>query len=288
MIAILLPFLMQVGPGGAAPGPSPVEQLDMRHRPPRTNPDAPSTDPSTDPSTGSSTRTGTPSALETCLATAQTAPDKAHAIAVEWIKRTSGEQRAAGEHCLGVAAGNMGEWNAARAAFVAARADADDTAFRTRMNALAGSAALASGDAEGALALLDAARAEDPVDPSVRGAIALDRASALVALGRDGEAAAALTDARTAMPDDPQAWLLSATLSRRTGDLATAQNQIEKAAAFDPRDPSIGLEAGVIAVLAGHSEAARKSWRSVMEMAPDSPQAQAAKGYLAQLGEGGQ
>lgn len=271
MLILLLPVLMQVGPGPSV-GPSPIEQLDMRNRPARTRaePDAPQR---------------TPSALETCLDTARTAPEKAHAISVEWIKRTTGEQRAAGEHCLGVAAGNMGEWDAARAAFIAARADAEDTAFRTRMSALAGSAALASGDATGALVLLDTAKSENPLDPSVKGAIALDRASALVALDRTDDAISALSEARAAMPGDPQAWLLSATLARRTGDLATAQAQIEKAVSLDPRDPAIGLEAGVIAVLAGHSEAARKSWQSVLETAPDSEQAQTAKGYLAQLGE---
>lgn len=274
MLSLLLPILMQVGPGPSV-GPSPIEQLDMNNRPARTrtNPDAPER---------------TPSALETCLDTARTAPEKAHAISVEWIKRTTGEQRAAGEHCLGVAAGNMGEWDAARAAFIAARADAEDSAFRTRMSALAGSAALASGDATGALALLDAAKSEDPIDPAVQGAIALDRASALVALDRPGDATSALAEARAAMPGDPQAWLLSATLARRTGDLSTAQTQIEKAASLDPRDPAIGLEAGVIAMLAGHSEAARKSWQSVLETAPGSELAQTAKGYLAQIGEGAQ
>ncbi|RJX65581.1 hypothetical protein D6858_14835 [Tsuneonella suprasediminis] len=274
MLTLLLPILMQVGPNPSG-GLSPIEQLDMNNRPPRTraNRDA---------------QERTPSALETCLDTARTAPEKAHAISVEWIKRTTGEQRAAGEHCLGVAAGNMGEWDAARAAFIAARADAEDAAFRTRMSALAGSAALASGDAAGALALLDAAKSEDPLDPSVRGAIALDRASALVALDRADDATSALAEARAAMPGDPQAWLLSATLARRTGDLATAQAQIEKAVSLDPQDPAIGLEAGVIAILAGHSEAARKSWQSVMETAPDSEQAQTAKDYLAQIGEGAQ
>ncbi len=59
---------------------------------------------------------------------------------------------------------------------------------------------------------------------------------------------------------------------------------IEKAAALAPQDPEIGLEAGVIAVLGGRDEAARRSWRSVLAAAPDSDQAKVAKGYLDQLG----
>ncbi|HZF45775.1 MAG TPA: hypothetical protein VEZ26_05540, partial [Sphingomonadaceae bacterium] len=55
------------------------------------------------------------------------------------------------------------------------------------------------------------------------------------------------------------------------------------AAGLDPANPAIGLEAGVIAALAGADDAARKSWQSVVETAPDSPEAQTARDYLAQL-----
>ena len=61
------------------------------------------------------------------------------------------------------------------------------------------------------------------------------------------------------------------------------QARIERAAALLPIDPAIGLEAGVIAMLAGHEEAARRSWQSVVAAAPDSAEAQTAKGYIAQL-----
>ena len=78
--------------------------------------------------------------------------------------------------------------------------------------------------------------------------------------------------------------LLLATLARRGHDLAGAQGYIETAATIDPRDPAIGLEAGVIAELAGHEAAARKSWNSVIATAPDSVEAGTARGYLSQLG----
>jgi Flp pilus assembly protein TadD len=67
-------------------------------------------------------------------------------------------------------------------------------------------------------------------------------------------------------------------------DLEAAQTQIETAAGLDPRDPAIGLEAGVIAALAGHDEAARKSWDAVVALAPDSPEAKSARAYLAEIG----
>ncbi len=97
-------------------------------------------------------------------------------------------------------------------------------------------------------------------------------------------AAAALAAARTADPANSQAWLLSATLSRRQGKLGEAQTQIERAALLMPVDPEIGLEAGVIAVLGGRDEAARRSWESVIRAAPGSGFAKTAQGYLDQLG----
>jgi Flp pilus assembly protein TadD len=107
-----------------------------------------------------------------------------------------------------------------------------------------------------------------------------------VGLGRQSDAATALAEARTAAPNNAQTWLLSATLSRRQDKLAEAQTQIERAAQIAPQDPEIGLEAGVIAVLGGRDEAARKSWQSVVTTAPGSEAATTAKGYLAQLGNG--
>ena len=128
------------------------------------------------------------------------------------------------------------------------------------------------------------ARPAQPGTPQLAGEIAIDRARALVALKREDDAAAALVEARTLAADNGLAWLLSATLSRRQGKLAAAQAQIATAAGLSPRDPEIGLEAGVIAMLAGNEAAARKSWQSAIDAAPSSEAAATARGYLAQLG----
>ena len=70
------------------------------------------------------------------------------------------------------------------------------------------------------------------------------------------------------------------------GKLAEAQAQIERAYDLRPIDPAVGLEAGVIAVLSGRDGSARKSWQSVIDAAPQSAEAAAARGYIAQLGAG--
>jgi tetratricopeptide (TPR) repeat protein len=272
MITAILPLLlMQVGP---APTASPVSAVppELRDRPPRT---APMLD-----------REAAPPAIAVCLETARTDPSKAIDLAQEWIARTKGVQRATGRHCLGVAAASAGNWALAAEAFTAARGDATDGRFRARMGALGGSALLADGKAGEALRVLDAAKADGGPDAAIQGPIALDRASALVALGRLDEARAALGEARDAAPSDAQPWLLSATLARRMGDLTEAQRMVERAAEIDPRDPAIGLEAGIIAALGGRVDAARKSFESVVAATPDSPEGRSAQHYLGQLAGG--
>lgn len=272
-MTVLLPaalMFMQVGVNPAT-GQTPGIPDELRDRPPRA---AVATD-----------RPAGRSAIDVCLSTAREDPAKARALAQEWVSRTTGSQRATGHHCLAVAAGNAGDWASAAAAFLAARDDADAPRFRARMGALAGSALLTQGKPGEALAVLDRAAAEKSADSSLEGYIAQERAVALVALERLPEAALALDAARALAPADAHGWLLSATLARRQGDLATAQTRIERAAALDPRDPGIGLEAGVIAALAGRDAAARQSFQSVIAAAPESEQAAAARTYLSQLSQ---
>ena len=123
-------------------------------------------------------------------------------------------------------------------------------------------------------------------DTLAHGEIQSDRSRALVAQGKLDDAAAALTEARRDAPQNADGWLLSATLSRRKGDLGAAQAQIETAAGLDPKNPQVGLEAGVIAALAGHDDAARKSWQSVIDTSPAAPEAETARTYLAEIGGG--
>ena len=128
------------------------------------------------------------------------------------------------------------------------------------------------------------AEAQSSGDARLAGDIAIDRARAQVATKQDAAAVAGLAAARIGSPENSEGWLLSATLARRQGKLAEAQQFIEQAATLAPRDPVVGLEAGVIAVLTGRDSAARKSWLSVITVAPGSEWATTAQGYLDQLG----
>lgn len=208
-------------------------------------------------------------------------PDTAHGAAAQ---------------CLGQLLLQQGDSAGAEAAFAesAGQVPAANPAAAAALQTMAGNAALAGGRAEAALGWYDKALAPLPSsapsaeDNAVRGAVQIGRGRALVALGRLPEASGALQDAHRLAPNEPEGWLLSATLARRGKDLERAQRDIEVAASLalhgDPLGAPIGLEAGVIAMLDGREDAARKSWQSVVALAPDSAEAATARGYLDQIG----
>jgi len=223
--------------------------------------------------------------LSACLAQAGSDPDSALDRADEWLKAEKGPARAAPGMCLGTAYATLEQWIPAQEAFIAARdAAVGDHRMRATLGTMAGNAALAGGSPVGAMVVLDVAKGDATAlhDNELLGGIAVDRARALVMLQRPADAATALAEARTATPEDGATWLLSATLSRRMGNLAEAQAEIENAAKFLPTDPQVGLEAGVIAELAGHLDAARHSWQSVVTADPDGAAGRAASNYLAE------
>ncbi len=228
-----------------------------------------------------------PTRLQECLALAATDPLAASEVAEGWLNTAAGSVQADPHHCLGIAYNNLSRWSDAEAAFLAARdaAAANERGRKASLGAMAGLAALDQQAFVRADAALLAAHTDALATgkAELAGDIAIDRSRALVALKRESDAEAALAAGRTASPSNPAGWLLSATLSRRQGKLAQAQTQIERAAALMPFDPQIGLEAGVIAVLAGRDAAARHSWLSVIEVSPGSSEAATAKAYLDQL-----
>lgn len=268
ILSLFLPLLVQVGAGGALPQ-APLEI-------PRKKPQA------------AAASTAPLSQAGQCGQLLAVNPAEAASFAKAWLDTAKGSARAEPGQCLGLALAAQGKWDEAQSAFTAARemTPASEPVGRARLAGMAGNALLAGGKTAAALAMLDQAHGEALGENNARlaGEISIDRARALVALNRVGDAAAALATARTNAAESGQGWLLSATLSRRLGKLAEAQDQILVAAQLLPLDPEVGLEAGVIAVLAGNEGAARRSWLSVVKAAPDSETGRIAQSYLDQLG----
>jgi tetratricopeptide (TPR) repeat protein len=225
--------------------------------------------------------------LTACMTEVRADPAQAIVTASEWLEGISGVAASAPHQCLGFAYVGLARWDAAMLAFQTARDSLplDSRQDRARLGTMAGNAALQAGQllvAEGAFAAaIDDALAAG--DPALAGGAAADRARALVALADQPAAAASLTRARELAPQDPAVWLLSATLARRTEDMANAAGWIATAVQLAPQDADVGLEAGLIAALVGNDAAARAAWDAVIALDPRSAPAQTARDYLAQL-----
>lgn len=305
----------QIGPNPRPMEPSPLP-IPRRKRVTEVPPPMPGAAPS-------ATQSGTPAAAPArpatsryarCLAAGETDLPAAITAARAWLAETpptpAGAERGAAAQCLGQLLIDSGDYAGAETAFStsAEQVPASEPAALSALQAMAGNAALAGGRTDAALSwfekALAPASAATPAGPNsvpadakpapaaptneALGAIHIDRARALVAQNRLPEASGALEEAHRLAPNDPEGWLLSATLARRGKDLERAQRDIEVAASLashgHPLGPQIGLEAGVIAMLDGREDAARKSWDSVLATAPGSSEAETAKGYLDQIG----
>lgn len=227
--------------------------------------------------------------LELCLARAREEPAAAITEASTWLAEAGGAEKSYPQQCLGYAYTMLLRWEAAERAFLAARELEAETEYfrRAQLAAMAANAALAESRAEAALVALALAASDAAAsgDAGLRALVETDRARALVLQDNESEAEAVLAEARTLDPQSPLTWLLSATLARRLGKFDEAQGFIEIAAALSPDYAETALEAGVIAMLQGRDEAAAASWRSVIEVEPDSVTSEIARRYLAQLDE---
>lgn len=270
----LLALALQVGPNQSAIPPTDLHQ-EMRDR----EPQAPA-EPLEDPSS---------QWLAECLALLEQDAARAHTMAQLQRNATSGTERVLANHCLGLAATELGLWDDAITAFEAARDEtpAFETRARARFGMMAGNAALGAYDVPRAEAILLQAKVDASASGSapLQSIAATDLARALVSMGRSEAALVELQEATSLAPDNPESWLLKATLLRRLERYDEAQPAIERAGELAPADPAVGLEAGVIALFAGREDAARSSWQSVIDLAPESDAARSAQNYLAQIAQ---
>jgi len=217
-----------------------------------------------------------------CRQLAASDPQQAEARANQW--RLDGGGFVA-QQCLGMAYANEGKWQAAAAEFAAAAQSAqarhDDRA--ASYWAETGNARLAAGDASGARAALDAALAAGTLDERQRAEARLDRARALVVIGNLPQARADLDQALEVVPQDSLAWLLSATLARRMGDLARAHKDIAEAEKRAPDSAPVELEAGNIAAMSSDQAGAKAAWQRAVTLSPNSDAGHSAAQALQQF-----
>jgi tetratricopeptide (TPR) repeat protein len=215
-----------------------------------------------------------------CLAQARTDPVAAERL----VQRVAGVTPRL-RQCLGLALVGQQRFaeGAATCAAAAQAAELAHDAAAANYWAQSGNAWLAGGEAMKARGALDAALAAGTLTGLQRGEAHLDRARALVALGDAKAARTDLDQALVSADDDPLAWLLSATLARRSGDLDRARADIAQALRRSPDDASVQLEAGNIAARSGDAEAARTAWQAAVRLAPDAPAGRSAANALRQF-----
>ena len=187
--------------------------------------------------------------------------------------------------CLGLAFAAQSRWVPAMTAFeqAASEAERNRDGRAARLWVQAGNAALAGTQASKARGYFDAAIISGQLAGAEKGEAHLDRARALVALRQVQQARVDLDEAIKLVPEDPLAWLLSATLARRSGDLERAGTDIGEAVKRAPDDPQVALEAGNIALMQGSETAARMAWAGAVKLAPQSVAGKAAAEALKQL-----
>lgn len=217
--------------------------------------------------------------LEQCLQHATEDPAKAQFEAEKWRDEGGG---VAAKRCLGTVYANQQRWKLAAETFEAAAREGG--AGGGDLWALAGNAWLASGDVGRAGTAIDTAIGSGSLAGAAMGEAHLDRARVRVAAGDLTGARDDLDSAVEKVPDDALAWLLSATLARRMKDGPRAVTDIREALKRAPEDPATHLEAGNIAASAGDEAAARASWSRVIELAPGTGMAEAARKALEQFG----
>lgn len=221
--------------------------------------------------------------LQACLDSATADPDAGIRAANDW-RMAGGSFHA--RQCLGFAYAKADRWAPATVAFEQAAEEAEragDVSSSARLWAQAGNAALASGEAAKARDHFDAALARGMADGLAKGEAYLDRARARVALDDLPGARQDLDSALDLAPRDPLAWLLSATLARRTGEMTLAQSHIARAVQMAPDDASVALEEGNIAILTDHADVARSAWQRAVRLSGQSTAGKAAAESLARL-----
>jgi tetratricopeptide (TPR) repeat protein len=218
-----------------------------------------------------------------CMDLATGDPAAGQTEAVKWRMEGGGMLA---QQCLGVSYANQGRWASSAAAFEEAARAAELARDARGPNywVQAANAWLSAGEPAKARGAIDAALATGMLTGLALGEAHLDRARILVALGDAEGARGDLDRALLHAANDPLAWLLSATLSRRTNDLARGAKEIAEALRRSPDDASVQLEAGNIAAASGDEANARTHWGRAIELAPGSPVAEAARKALEQFG----
>jgi regulator of sirC expression with transglutaminase-like and TPR domain len=212
-----------------------------------------------------------------CISLARSKPADGWENALAWQGLGGGE---AARHCAAVALIGLGEHEEAAMRLESlAQESRRGAQVRAGMLGLAAQAWLQAGQVQQALNDQSAALRLAPKDVD----LLIDRATTY---GTAGDVAAALSDLTQALalaPKRADAFALRATAHRLQGDLSAAERDVSAALKLDPNQAEALLEAGVTARLRAQPAQARRVWLKLLQVAPDSPAAEAARQNIERL-----
>ncbi len=213
-----------------------------------------------------------------CMALAQADPQRAFEEAETWAVQGGGKSA---RHCAAISLFGLGRHSeaAGRLEQLSGAMALDATGPRARVLAQAGQAWLLAGDGARAQQALSQALALTPGDIE----LLIDRSIAWATSGQYWEAADDLNAASDLAPERADVLILRASAYRSLEAWDLANDDLSRALALDPGNPDGLLERGIMRSLAGDAPGARADWTRIVEAAPDSAAAAAARNNLAGL-----
>ena len=211
---------------------------------------------------------------ERCLGLLRIDPGEALLYADGWEAAGGGE---GARHCAALSLLALGETErgAERLEDLARRSGAD-AATRAAVFAEAGSAWTLAGEPDRAFAAATMALTLAPDDP----ALVLDRALALGAMGRYGEALLDLDRAVALDPSRAEAWMLRGAAKRQLGRTGEAERDLARALSLAPDNAEALLERGALRRTRGDVKGARADWERAARLAPESAAGELARRNL--------
>ena len=206
-----------------------------------------------------------------CIALARQKPDDGWEEALAWTSLGGGEPA---RHCAAIALIGLKQFEeAATRLETLARDSHSSNMLRAGMLAQAGQSWLLAKQPEKAYADQTAALKLVPDAPDVL----VDRSQSLAEAKNYREALADLNKAVEGDPKRVDALVFRATAKRFLDDLAGAKTDLDAAKALNPLYQDTWLESGINKRLTGDDAGARQDWLKVLEIAPDTATADAAR-----------
>ena len=212
-----------------------------------------------------------------CMVLVQRDPEAAFESALTWRDLGGGD---AARHCLAAALMALEHYaEAARRLQELAQEIMAEPAMKADLLGHAGQAWLLDGRPDQAYAVLTAALELKPDDVD----LLVDRAAALAEGGAYADAVGDLDRALALDGNRVDALVFRASARRLSDDLAAAEADVERALVLNARHVEGLLERGIIRRLKGDDDGARKDWMAVLDAAPGTAAADAARTNLQKM-----